>query len=319
MAEFHRSTGDLAAADPFYLDAVREMENALEPDPNVLAPSYANLAGLYHRMGRPDRAATMFGNAADMYARYLPERAAERAGALHNLGLQALLLDDVPRAREAFEAALTVWRGATAADDSREALTLIALAQVATRETRLDDAEALYREAIDILRRDGGPDAAALAEARQNLALFYRGLGRLDDAVREQRAAVAIREARAGETADGRVAEALNNLALILRAAGRDDEALDLYDRALGIQESALGESHPDLAVTLHNLARLRADRGELDEADRLWSRAADIVDAVYGPDAPTRQTILRAWFQALDAAGRDARAAEVRARAGGA
>jgi len=319
LGEYHRARGDLEAAETYYLRAVEEQEGALQPDYEKLAASYANLAGLYLLLNRPARAADTYAAAAETYARHLPERRTERAAALHNLGLQAMLLGDADRAREALEGALLLWRNSEVSAGTREALTLSSLAEVAAFQGRNDDAEGYFLEAIALLRANEGESDDSVARVYQNLGLFYRRADELEAAERAQREALAIWEARSAGQDDRAVAEALNNLALILRARGRDNEAEGLYRRALAAQEATIGPDAGDVAVTLHNLARLLQARGDIDGADALYSRAADIVERTLAPGSPTRTTVLSTWAAMLDDAGRNDEADAVRRRIDGA
>ena len=102
-------------------------------------------------------------------------------------------------------------------------------------------AEPLYRRALAIHEKALGPEHPATATSLNNLAVLYRGDGRL----RQGRAALcgahlAIREKALGPE-HPETANSLNNLAVLYKAMGDYAKAEPLYQRALAIREKALG------------------------------------------------------------------------------
>ncbi|MEM8934135.1 MAG: tetratricopeptide repeat protein, partial [Acidobacteriota bacterium] len=116
--------------------------------------------------------------------------------------------------------------------------TLGRLALVVDEQGRMDEAEALYRQAIDIDLQDAG------GSTERSIAL----------------------------------ASSLGNLAALLVRAERPAEAEPLYRRAITLRRAALGPNHWLVAVSRADLAQLLADRGATDEALDLARQAADLL-----------------------------------------
>jgi CHAT domain-containing protein/tetratricopeptide (TPR) repeat protein len=191
------------------------------------------------------------------------------------------------------------------------------LAWVRIGQNRRGDAEVLYRECIDVLRRlPEGPDLARnlnslaglchetgrIAEAESlyvatlgtrervlrpkdmdlaislsNLASFYQERARFGDAEPLFRRLVEFMERLHG-VQSVHVANACNNLANNLREQGRDLEAGELFRKALAIRESQLGPDDPDVGASLNNLAVHYHDLGRYDAAEPLELRAIRIL-----------------------------------------
>jgi tetratricopeptide (TPR) repeat protein len=101
---------------------------------------------------------------------------------------------------------------------------------------RYDEAERLYREALEVRLKAFGPSHSAVAETRANLAALAYARGDLAAAEALHREVLALEEARLAPDDPG-VALALANLAEVLAGRGRQAEAAPLLERALAIRE----------------------------------------------------------------------------------
>jgi predicted O-linked N-acetylglucosamine transferase (SPINDLY family) len=170
-----------------------------------------------------------------------------------------------------------------AGTDPGAAVALYARALACHRDGRLDQAAALYREALardpgqaealhmlGVLAHDRGElDAAAalveravaanprLPAARYNLAKLLEQAGRLDQAAGHYRATIALVPHHLG---------ALFSLAALLQRLGRLDEAAQAYRALLAVEPN-----HPDGLV---NLGAVLEELGRLDEAAAVLRRA---------------------------------------------
>ena len=125
----------------------------------------------------------------------------------------------------------------------------------AADEGRFDDAEALFREALQLSEEysDGDPRQATSVN---NLAYILHAQGRYLAAEPHYRESLAMREAALGPDHPD-VAQSCNNLAELYRVLGRYPDAEPLHQRALEIREAAFGAKHPEVAQTLNNLGVL--------------------------------------------------------------
>jgi tetratricopeptide (TPR) repeat protein len=109
---------------------------------------------------------------------------------------------------------------------------------------------------------------------RTNLARLYTRMGRLDDASRLQEEAL---------RSDQHNPAQWMNLASIRRRQGRNAEAERLLRESLELSRRVAGEAHPHTIAARSNLAQLLADRGDHDQAAKimrnnieLWARSYD-------------------------------------------
>jgi tetratricopeptide (TPR) repeat protein len=186
---------------------------------------------------------------------------------------------------------------------------------------------ASYREVIERWRALYGPDSPDEAIAWHNLATGLDLAGERDEALAAYRRALAIREARLGESTAtafsselvamalhtrGRWSEALEahdqairayrahlapddrqlirtrgNRAETLGFLGRFDEAARAYDEILA-ELARIGPKAPDLPVMLHGRGELERRRGRCPDAVRDFARAIALGEELEGPGAPS-------------------------------
>lgn len=120
------------------------------------------------------------------------------------------------------------------------------------RAGRLDEAEALYREALEEDPRN--PDALHLA----GVAAFQRG-----------RPAEALARIEAAIRIQGRVAPYHNNLGIILKRLGQTGQARECFERALAL-DPGYAEAHNNLGDVLQAEGRLEEAAARYREALRI-------------------------------------------------
>jgi tetratricopeptide (TPR) repeat protein len=146
--------------------------------------------------------------------------------------------------------------------------------------------EPLARRSVELREGLWGREHPAVAADREAWGALLEGMGRLADAERAYRDALAVFEASLGP-GSLEAASSLTALASVQHTRGDLDDALVSYRRALGIRQAKLGPHHFDLALTLNNLAMLLVDRGDRDEARVTLGRAHTIFEASLGPEHP--------------------------------
>jgi tetratricopeptide (TPR) repeat protein len=134
----------------------------------------------------------------------------------------------------------------------------------------------LLIRAVTIDRHTWGERHPETATAETNLSGLLLAAGRLTEAVRMGRAALAGFEATLGAD-HPRTAGAASNLADALRASGDRAAAERLYRRALEIDERAYGPQHPETLDDVRNLADFLRETGRAAEAQDMERRLAGI------------------------------------------
>ena len=203
------------------------------------------------------------------------------AAAKHEAGLLSEALADIELTVE------TLRRSESFGESPEAATALNNLASVLRDMGRLDEAEALFGQALEIDNRVLGPDHPSVSNRLNNLASVLRDRGRLEEAEALFRQALEIDNRVLGPDHPS-VSNRLNNLASVLRDTGRFDEAEALFRQALEIDNRVLGPDHPSVSNRLNNLASVLRDTGRFDEAEALFRQAFEIDNRVLGPDHPS-------------------------------
>jgi len=176
------------------------------------------------------------------------------------------------------------------------AISLNNLAEIYRVQGKYEQAEPLYKRAIEIVEKplqilekiSAGtyPQLGVRAAYLSNLANLYQSQGKYEQAEPLNIRALSIREkALGGDHCD--TAASLNNLAELYKLQGKYEQAEPLFNRALEIFENRRGPDHPDTGSGLSNLAELYWLQGKYEQAEPLYNRALNIREKALGPDHP--------------------------------
>ena len=156
---------------------------------------------------------------------------------------------------------------------------------IAFAQGKLDDAEKLYREALEQRRRAVGDRHPEVARAMVNVGNAQLRAGRYRDAQASYRGALERLEAIHGRDATV-IAGAIFSLGHSYYYLGQLDQAEAAYRRTIALREAVMGPSHISLAGAINNLGQVRQEQGALDDALALLQRALDIKRAALGDHA---------------------------------
>lgn len=165
------------------------------------------------------------------------------------------------------------------------------LGQVARRQGRLSDAEALYTAALSLADSagfsvDGGEGEELVNGVRSDLALTFQNMDRLDEAA-EILEELAASHRRLLPVDDLDRATTLNNLAMVKSSAGEVDEAIGLFEETLRSLRAAVGPSHLFVAAVMESIGSLHQRAGRYPEADSLRMAAQDMRREIVGERHP--------------------------------
>ena len=206
-----------------------------------------------------------------------------RAVLMNAMGRAYLGLGLYEKAGPLLEESVRLRRESPGTRPDEMATSLLNLAAVHRAGDRLGEAEALAREALEILRR-GRADDAEVARAVNNLAGLLRVQGDPLTAEELYREALAMKiRLFGGEHPD--VATGKNNLALALKAQGKYEEAEKLYRESLALRIRLHGEVSTEVATTQNNLAALLLEKADLDAAEPLLRENLALRRQVYGAE----------------------------------
>ncbi len=166
------------------------------------------------------------------------------------------------------------------------ASTISSLAYLYYLQGRYNQAEPLFRQALELSKRLLGENHPDVAANLDNLAELYESQGRYDQAEPLLLQALELRKRLLGEEHPD-VATSLNNLAVLYGSQGRYDQAEPLYLQALELRKRLLGEDHPDVATSLNNLAVLYRSQRRYDQAEPLYLQALELRKRLLGEEHP--------------------------------
>ncbi len=172
--------GRFDEADEAYSRAFAIAEAAQDQEPDLFATLLHNLGGLAHSRGK-------YADAEPIARRGLKlreERTDNTEGiAADSAALAAILegLEKWDEAEELYRRALAAWE--EIGDDYEFAMTLNGLAAVVRFSGRPADAEPLFRQALEMIEADRGPEHPDSATVRNNLAMLLNATDRAEEAL----------------------------------------------------------------------------------------------------------------------------------------
>eukprot|EP00656_Telonema_subtile_P015260 TRINITY_DN1797_c0_g1_i1.p1 TRINITY_DN1797_c0_g1~~TRINITY_DN1797_c0_g1_i1.p1 ORF type:complete len:373 (-),score=62.04 TRINITY_DN1797_c0_g1_i1:111-1229(-) len=177
--------------------------------------------------------------------------------------------DEEQRLQEATQKVYHRWRAN--ATDAKEA----------NAEGRVDDAERLFRAAINDAELFTSRDPR-LASSLCNLAEFLRVLKRYEDAKPVYARGVACFEKALGRS-HPLLGLAIHNQASFLVEFGELDSALPVFQRALMVKTKAFGEHHEECAKTHYHIGELYTQKQNFEQARDHLSKALAVVQEKEG------------------------------------
>jgi eukaryotic-like serine/threonine-protein kinase len=171
------------------------------------------------------------------------------------------------------------------AEPAVEAELLQTLGGIAENLGRLDQAETLLTQALDLRRQAFGADHPDVGRSLVASGLLASARGRYDDAEREIREGLAMLQRHLPQT-DPEVARAISALGRVLENAGRYPEAIRELQEAVRLQTGRPG-LEGELSASLTELANCHFYTGQYAQADALNQQVLAVDRRLYGPRHP--------------------------------
>ena len=309
-AEIRRVLGDAFAGIGMTDDALREYGQALDalasadpPAPEVECAVAIQASSLLANVRRGVEAIAFAERAMSAAARS-PDPARDSARAKSALG-ESLRTEgnDLARAQAVLEESVAALRPlAGSQEDLAAALNNLGIVRIDRGD--LDGARSALEEAIRINGSLGTAGGYRAMFELHNLATTERVAGKLDDAERHGRQALALVERFAGKDHPNR-ASVLGNLALVLRARKEFAEGESIQREALRVLEASGAGQGADAGIAWLNIASLCRDQGKVDEAVEAGGRAVAILERAPETDPWLLAAARMAMGRALMAAKR--------------
>lgn len=178
------------------------------------------------------------------------------------------------------------------------------LARAAEGSGELDQAVALYKQALKAKESQYGKVSEWLLPALANLIGVLRAANKLTQARLLARRAVQIARDRCGAIHPA-TAAACDQLAAVAYAGTDYAAAEAAYREALEIARADFGPTHPVAAVALHNLGTVLDARRAFVEAEQCYREALAIRESAYGRDSEETAVTLHNLAAVMETVGR--------------
>ena len=198
-----------------------------------------------------------------------------------NLGDIYRKMGKLDKAEQLFASALGKRKqiGGSSGPEMAESIGMFAMLRM--DQAKLDEAERLGRESLEMSRRSLPSGHAGVAAATERLGRILEEKGAYPQAIALLQEAVRLRSA--GEHSVTDLAGATYELANAYFYAGRYKEAEALNQRLLVMNRDIYGPNHPRVAEVLVNLGAIQQDSGHYAEAEKYQRQALEITRKFYG------------------------------------
>lgn len=230
------------------------------------ASSLASLGSLLIDLGEYEEAERSLSRALELRRAAFGVRSSEVAGTLRDLAQLHSELSDLPRAERLLDEALDILRV-----EARPALlaeALVTAGSVRRDSGQLEEAESLFREALDLRLRQHGEMHPKVAESLNELAVVTGMSGRPLEAAALFRRVLQI-DLEIYDPWHPELAVSYHNIGRTYEDAGSYEQAATHYRQALEILERAYGGAHPDVGYLRTTLGFLALRRDEPTAAER--------------------------------------------------
>jgi len=199
--------------------------------------------------------------------------------------------------------ALAERRKLSSGDNRKVAESLVALGLLRKDQGKLDEAETLVRQGMEMSQRTisaSSPDAARADSLKAMVAMgsVLEVRAKYDQAGKILEAALKLQPQNSDATVAA--AENLTELANVYFYQGQYDQSEKLNKQALEIDQRLLGNENPAVAQELNNLGAIEMNRGDYPASEAYYRRALAITQAWYGTDHPETAANMTALAQPL-------------------
>jgi eukaryotic-like serine/threonine-protein kinase len=190
-------------------------------------------------------------------------------------------IDAYDQAADMHRKALELRRAFLPADSPEVIMTVAKLAGVMLHEGKVDEAEKLAQEALNLWKQRGELDGLNATVAFQSLAMVRWQQRKLAEAESLMRQVIATRRRLGDRNAD--VLVTLNYLGNILFSEDRSVEAEQVFREELDVARKLYDPEHPRVANALHNVGGALASQKRWSEAKEYLSQSLELKRKLLG------------------------------------
>ena len=291
LADPDESHGEDVTAREILDKGAKNIESGLVDRPETQARLLGVMGEVYSRLGLYDRSLPLLERSLALTLA-LPESSPEALiEAQVRMADLCLHLADFDRAAEITRPMPQFVADTPELDPRHAAQAMGCVGRVLLYRGQFSEAAETLALAVSRAERDLGPQASLVGDLLNDLSITASKQHLWDQAIRDGRRALEIRE-RAYGADDPRVATTLNNLASAYKGAGLLEEAAAAGERVLDLRTRLLGPDHARTGTALNNLGLIYKIMGDLERAEELYLQALEVRMKALGEDHPKVATV---------------------------
>jgi eukaryotic-like serine/threonine-protein kinase len=276
LGRVYRSLGEYKKAKPLLERALASRRQILGSRHESVAETARELADVLLAQGDYKQAESLLREAVAIQRAIYGEENAKVAATLNELGDLLYSKGEYAAAGELYRHTLAVARRIRT-EPLLVALSLSNLAFILRAQGRLDEAEPMLREALEIRRAELGQDHPLVPTSLSNLAVLLGEQRKYDEAESLFREALATRRRVLGDE-HPEVTLTITGLAYVLRGKGDYAGAEQLFRQALAMNRKRFGLEHPSVGLDIYALARVLHEKGSMAEAESLYRTSLGVL-----------------------------------------
>ncbi|KAI1159422.1 hypothetical protein F5B18DRAFT_587349 [Nemania serpens] len=169
---------------------------------------------------------------------------------------------------------------------------------------KYDEAEAMYRQTLQLYEGVLGREHPSTLSSINNLALVLGSQGKYGEAETMHRQTLQLKEGVLGREHPDTLSS-MNNLALVLGSQGKYGEAEAMHRQTLQLREEVLGREHPDTLSSMNNLANVLGSQGKYGEAETMHRQTLQLREEVLGREHPDTLSSMNNLAEVLRSQGK--------------
>ncbi len=281
-----RAQGKDFSAKELLDEGETRIRNQLKDQPELRSVLMMTMAKVYRNLGDHQTSRELLEEVLAQRRSRLAPTDPRVIEARQELARTRMIQGDQDQALELLQAARSDQEASGCTSTLEYAETLDLLAETNKELNRLQEAEALYRRALELRRGALEPDDPAVINNLIGLAELFGVAKDLDKAEEAFREALSLRRSRPGDLHPD-LATNLSDLAFVLHGQGELEEAETAIREAVRIRSALYGEDHWIVEKSFNNLGQILLAQGRLDEALPLMEKALEISRTHLGVNHP--------------------------------
>lgn len=313
--------GELAAAEPYFREALAiERRRLGNQHPDTL-DSINNIGALLHSQGKFDAAERYFREALEALRRVLGDEHPNTIASINNMGMLLQSKGDLTAAEPYIREALETNRRVLGDADLDTLLLISNMGLLLQSQGKLVEAEPYYREALETRRRVLGDEHPDTLVSINNMGKLLQDQGKFVETQPYFRKALETNRRVLGDEHPNTLIS-IYNMGALLRDLGDLEEAEALGREATEVARIRLGDQNVYLGIFLSSYGKTLTASGRFAEAKETLNEAHAILsDPATGGELYVKRPVkalielFDAWQQMAPDQGHDRQAAQWRQR----